>query len=309
MPISAASSDEPFVTRLRGAEKRSLDLIGFAADDRATVDALAVKLGRDGVKLISEPHRLDSPGGGYGFRCFDLDGHVLEISSDVTPGAARELNRGESIPAILSHIVLHTPDLKKAVAFYEEHLGFKVSDWLGDFMCFLRCNEVHHSIAFLPGPPCLNHVAYEMRDIDEMMRGAGRLLKAKVPLKWGPGRHTAGNNTFSYFFDPAGNSVEYTAAVDRVDDATWKPTIYPPASRSRINGAHRSCPTARKAWESRRRTPRSGSRHPSDLLPGPIPPIQRYDFSFGAPARLMASVAGPGEKKCLENGRESRPAW
>lgn len=224
----AEGSDEPFVTRWRGAEKRSLDLIGFAADDRATVDALAVKLGRDGVKLISEPHRLDSPGGGYGFRCFDLDGHVLEISSDVTPGAARELNRGESIPAILSHIVLHTPDLKKAVAFYEEHLGFKVSDWLGDFMCFLRCNEVHHSIAFLPGPPCLNHVAYEMRDIDEMMRGAGRLLKAKVPLKWGPGRHTAGNNTFSYFFDPAGNSVEYTAAVDRVDDATWKPTVYPP---------------------------------------------------------------------------------
>ncbi len=224
----AEGSDEPYVTRLRGAEKRGLDLIGFAAENKAAVDALAQNLARDGVKMISEPKRLHAPGGGYGFRCFDLDGHALEISADSKPGEARELRRGESIPAELSHIVLHTPDIKKSIAFYEKHLGFRVSDWLGDFMCFVRCNEVHHSIAFLPGPPALNHVAYEMRDLDEMMRGAGRLLKVKVPLKWGPGRHTAGNNTFSYFHDPVGNTLEYTAEVERVDDANWKPTVYPP---------------------------------------------------------------------------------
>jgi catechol 2,3-dioxygenase-like lactoylglutathione lyase family enzyme len=223
----AEGSTEPFITRWRGAAKRSLDVIGFATENRATVDALAQQLARAGVKLISDPKRLDSPGGGYGFRCFDPHGHTLEISSDVASVKARELKRGESIPAVLSHVVLHTPDLKKSVNFYEEHLGFRVSDWLGDFMSFLRCNEVHHSIAFIPGPPCLNHIAYEMRDVDEMMRGAGRLLKAKVTLKWGPGRHTAGNNTFSYFLDPVGNSLEYTAEVDRVDDATWKPTVYP----------------------------------------------------------------------------------
>ncbi len=225
----APGSTEPFITRWRGAAKRSLDVIGFAVDNRGTVDALAQRFARGGVKLISDPKRLDSPGGGYGFRCFDPHGHTLEISSDVATVAPRELKRGESIPAVLSHVVLHTPDIKKSVNFYEEQLGFKVSDWLGDFMSFLRCNEVHHSIAFIPGPACLNHVAYEMRDVDEMMRGAGRLLKAKVTLKWGPGRHTAGNNTFSYFLDPVGNSLEYTAEVDRVDDATWKPTVYPPS--------------------------------------------------------------------------------
>ncbi|MGH6979967.1 MAG: VOC family protein, partial [Stellaceae bacterium] len=181
----AEGSSEPFVTRLRGAAQRGLDLLGFAVDSKADVDALAAALDRDGVKLISQPRRLDSHGGGYGFRFFDLDGHAVEISSDVTPGPSRALGRGESVPGSLSHIVLHTPDIKKTVAFYQDKLGFRVSDWLGDFMCFVRCNEVHHSIAFLPGPPCLNHVAYEMRDVDEMMRGAGRLLKAKVPLKWG----------------------------------------------------------------------------------------------------------------------------
>jgi hypothetical protein len=108
----AEGSSEPYVTRLRGAEKRGLDLMGFAATDKAAVDALGRNLARDGVKMISEPRRLDSPGGGYGFRCFDLDGHALEISADATPGEARELKRGESIPSELSHIVLHTPDIK-----------------------------------------------------------------------------------------------------------------------------------------------------------------------------------------------------
>jgi len=225
----AEGSSELFVTRLRGAAQRGLDLIGFAAESAAAVDALAQTMARDGVKMITEPRRLDAPGGGYGFRCFDGDGHALEIASGAEPGPARPLTKGESMPATLSHIVLHTPDVKQTVAFYQRHLGFRVSDWLGDFMCFLRCDELHHSIAFIPGPPSLNHVAYEMRDLDEMMRGAGRLIKAKVPLKWGPGRHVAGNNTFSYFHDPVGNTLEYTAEVERVDDATWQATVYTPS--------------------------------------------------------------------------------
>src|SRR5690606_40336713 len=43
-----------------------------------------------------------------------------------------------------------------------------------------------------------------------------------------PGRHKAGNNTFSYFVTPNGFAVEYTAELDRVDDATWQPTVYEP---------------------------------------------------------------------------------
>jgi 2,3-dihydroxy-p-cumate/2,3-dihydroxybenzoate 3,4-dioxygenase len=47
-----------------------------------------------------------------------------------------------------------------------------------------------------------------------------------VPLQWGPGRHTAGNNTFSYYTTPNGNTVEYTSDLETVDEATWQPTIY-----------------------------------------------------------------------------------
>jgi len=226
--LAAEGSADPYVLRLRKAEERRLDLIAFAATDEASVDALAERLGAAGVKLISQPGPIQGPGGGYGVRFFDLDGRAVEVSAGVAPRPARALDRGESIPASLSHVVLHTPDVKKAADFYVQRLGFRISDWLGDFMCFLRCNEIHHCLAFIPGPPALNHAAFEMRDVDEMMRGLGRLLKQDVVLGWGPGRHVAGNNAFSYFLSPSGAVVEYTAEVQRVDDAAWHATVHRP---------------------------------------------------------------------------------
>lgn len=226
--FAAEGSPEAFVVRIRKAEHVGLDLIGLAASSRADVDALHGRLAAEGVKLISEPHELTSPGGGYGFRLFDPDGRVLEISAEVRPRQARELGRGESIPRELSHVVMHSPDRARAEAFYTGSLGFRVSDWIGDFMIFLRCNEVHHKIALLPGPPALNHVAFEMQSVDEMMRGIGRLRGEGLSLQWGPGRHTAGNNTFSYFQSPNGHIVEYTAEVERVDDGAWQATRYEP---------------------------------------------------------------------------------
>ena len=65
-----------------------------------------------------------------------------------------------------------------------------------------------------------------MRGIDEYMRGTGRLLRAGVEKIWGPGRHLAGNNTFSYFLDPHGNTVEYTTELELVDEDTWHPHMY-----------------------------------------------------------------------------------
>jgi catechol 2,3-dioxygenase-like lactoylglutathione lyase family enzyme len=227
--FAAEGSREQFVFRLRQAAEKRLDVLSFAVADEAAVDARAARLEAAGVKLICQPQRVDGPGEGYGFRFFDTDGRTLEISSGVAERTARQLTRGESIPVSLSHVVLHTPDLKKTVAFYVKQLGFRVSDWLGNFMCFLRCNSVHHCLAFIPGPVSFNHAAFEMRDLDEMMRGVSRLVKENAVLGWGPGRHTAGNNTFAYFKTPGGNVLEYTAEVQRIDEATWQPTVYEPS--------------------------------------------------------------------------------
>lgn len=226
--LAAEGHDELYVLRLRQGEDKRIDVIALAAQSVADVDALFARVEQAGCRIIFPPSALQSLGGGYGFRFFSPDGLPFEISTDVKPGAARRLEAREAIPERISHIVLHSPDHKAATQFFVDVLGFRVSDWLGDFMSFLRCNEWHHRIAFLPGPPCLNHVAYDMTSLDEMMRGIARLRDHDIELRWGPGRHTAGNNTFSYFVTPNGFAVEYTAELERVDDATWQPTVYEP---------------------------------------------------------------------------------
>lgn len=225
----AEGGDEHHVVRLRRSEADRVDVIALAADSRADVDALHDKVAAAGCRMIHVPVPIDGPGGGYGFRFFSPDGLTYEVSSDVARGPFRALVRWEGIPTKISHIVLHSPDHRAATQFFIDVLGFKLSDWLGDFMSFLRCDSAHHRLAILPGPPCLNHVAYDMLGVDDMMRGIHRLKQQGTEVRWGPGRHTAGNNTFSYFTTPAEFAVEYTAELEEVDDATWVAQVHVPA--------------------------------------------------------------------------------
>ncbi len=227
--FKARGAREHHVVRLRKAETNRIDVIALAAASRADVDALHARVAAAGNRVVSAPGELASPGGGYGFRFFSPDGLPFEISSDVAQGSSSAVEHWDGVPVKISHIVLHSPDHQALTHWFIDVLGFKLSDWLGDFMSFLRCNSAHHRIAILPGPPCLNHVAYDMTGVDGMMRGIHRLKHRDVEVRWGPGRHTAGNNTFSYFVTPAGFAVEYTAELEEVDDATWQPTVHIPA--------------------------------------------------------------------------------
>ena len=223
--------DEHHVVRLHKSATNHVEVIALAADAAADVDSLHERIAAAGCRVVHEPRSLHAPGGGYGFRFFSPDGLPFEVSSDVPRSTARAMERWEGLPVKISHIVLHSPDHQAAVQFFTEVLGFRVSDWLGDFMCFLRCNTAHHRLAILPGPPCLNHVAYDMLGVDDMMCGASRLKQRGTELRWGPGRHTAGNNAFSYFTTPNGFAVEYTADLEEVDFEGHRPAVHVPGPR------------------------------------------------------------------------------
>ena len=230
--FAAEGSPEQYSVRVRQAEEKRLDMVAFGAADKASVEQLASDLIAKGVKLIGEPDDLKTLGGGYGFRFFDLEGRTIEVSSDVEVRQHRKIEEREAIPVRLSHVVLNSPEPEKMRAWYEQHLGFRLSDTLkhphmGDLFYFLRCNAQHHSIAISRGPHAsLQHASFELRGIDEYMRGSGRLLRSGFKKIWGPGRHKAGDNTFTYFHDPNGNTMEYTTELDSVDEDTWHPSIF-----------------------------------------------------------------------------------
>jgi catechol 2,3-dioxygenase-like lactoylglutathione lyase family enzyme len=230
--LAAEGSPEQYVVRLRESADKRIDLISFGAATPADVDTLAQQVAADGVPLVSEPGDLQTPGGGYGFRFFDNEGRTVEISADVAVRQHRPIEQGESIPVRLSHVVINSADPEGTRAFYEKHLAFALSDTLmhpnmGEMMWFLRVNSWHHSMAIARCPhPSLHHASFELRGLDEYMRGTGRVLRSGIQKIWGPGRHLAGNNTFSYFLDPNGNTMEYTTELEQIDEDTWHPHLY-----------------------------------------------------------------------------------
>ncbi|MEU8798398.1 VOC family protein [Spirillospora sp. NPDC048819] len=230
--LAAEGSPEQYIVRLRHDTGKRLDLVAFGAASPEDVDALAGRLRDASVQLISEPGELDTPGGGYGFRFFDLDGRTVEVSADVAVREHRKLEAKEAVPVRLSHVVLNAPDIAATRSWYETHLNFALSDTLasphmGEVMHFMRCNPQHHSLAIARGPhTSLHHISFEMRGLDEYMYGTGRLIRSGARMIWGPGRHLAGDNTFSYFLDPHGNTVEYTTELELLDEDTWHPSVH-----------------------------------------------------------------------------------
>ena len=133
-------------------------------------------------------------------------------------------------PQRLGHVVYSTKmaDLAPASRFYQERLGFRLSDATpgGDF---LRCSGTHdhHSLFLLARPDrrAFNHVAFEVGGLDEIILGG----KFMVDRGWKPdspvGRHILGSNLFWYFNNPCGGRTEYYADMDQMNDQ-WKPRVW-----------------------------------------------------------------------------------
>ena len=230
--LAAEGSPERYVIRLRKDADKRLDLVSFGAGSEADVDALAERLIALGVRLAAQPGALATEGGGYGLRFFDLDGRTIEVSAGVETRKHRKVEEQESIPVRLSHVVLNGTDPDRTARWYADVLDFRLSDTLagadmGTVMNFMRCNPRHHSLAFARGPHVsLHHVSFELRGIDEFMRGAGRVHRSGTRMVWGPGRHLAGSNTFAYFLDPQQNTIEYTTELQELDEDAWHPHVY-----------------------------------------------------------------------------------
>ena len=245
-----ATGPDHHVVTLRERPKAGMLGVHFSAPDRATVHALHAQAKALGAKVAGDPRPLPaSEGGGYGFRMSTPEGHPLCISSDVARHATAIEDRTR--PTKLTHVVLNSADVPSQTSFFLDVLGFKWSDSTV-MMDFVRCCSDHHSVAFARGNgPTLNHMAYEMPNIDGLMSGAGRVRKNGYEIMWGVGRHGPGSNVFSYFVEPNGFVTEYTTEVEQVGDnyvghdAKWwtEQNVFP----CRWNMAGVPSPFARKA--------------------------------------------------------------
>ena len=191
--------------------------VTFNSASRKDVAAIAQAVPAHGGSVLRAPGALNEPGGGYGIAFKDPQGRIIRAVCEDARHSDAAVVRDK--PEKLSHVVMNSHDTPAAQAFYEQALGFKLSDRTR-IMAFMRCNSDHHNIAFADADnDCLNHIAFLMPDLDSVMRGGGRMKDAGHAIQWGPGRHGPGNNLFNYFLGPADFVIEYTAEVSSVDDS------------------------------------------------------------------------------------------
>lgn len=213
-----ATGDEHHIVTLHERPKAGLVAVNMAAADRAAVDALHAKAKGMGVEIVGAPEALSAEGGGgYGFDMRTPEGHTIRISSDVARHA--DTIADPTRPVRANHVVFNSPDIDNQMQFFLDTLGFKFSDFSGH-MHFIRCSRNHHAVAIAKASGAgLNHIAFEMKDYDGLMRGVGRMRMADEEIGWGVGRHAGpGRNVFSYFVDPNGYAIEYTTDVDQAGD-------------------------------------------------------------------------------------------
>lgn len=128
-------------------------------------------------------------------------------------------------PRRIGHVVLGTPHTARAVDFYVNLLGFRVSDSiLNGVATFMRVESDHHNLMIQPGPTSyLNHYAVEVDDIDAVgLAGRAVVKECKDASVVGVGRHNLGANVFWYLRDPSGNMFEFFSDMDQiVDEELW----------------------------------------------------------------------------------------
>lgn len=218
------------VLTLREGPRTGLIRIVLDAQDRATVDMLHAQVGKSGRPTDGAPRPLARPGEGYGFGFQDPEGRNFAVMCDVADH--KDVADRPDRPRKISHVNLNCADNEATFAFLRDTLGFRLSDTTRQFR-FIRCNADHHSLVIgFNDDATLNHIAFEMPDMDSVMRGCGRMRDHGYPIEWGPGRHGPGNNTFAYFCGPEELPLEYTGEMQQVDethvvrgpkDWTWPP--------------------------------------------------------------------------------------
>ncbi len=204
----------PYILSLVEAAAPAVRAIEFSGTS-AEVEAVQARAGAAGapVQAFAE---LDAPEGGAGCVVEGPEKQIYRFISEAAP--VDELPHERDRPLQITHAVLNSVDVATCERFVTDALGFQVSDRTRA-MTFVRCNRKHHALAYAHSDvSSLNHIAFEMNDVDGVMRGIGRMRDAGHDVVWGPGRHGPGNNVFGYFIAPYGGVIEYTADVSEVAD-------------------------------------------------------------------------------------------
>lgn len=225
--VSVHRSDDPQLPP--GIEKDpTLREITWCVSDAATLAHFARQLsGLDSFEQHTDLIKFNDPSG-LSVAITISKKKTLTLKSALTNSwdQRQRINQPSPIydratPVEVGHIVLFVANLAQCSSFYQEHLGFTLSDTYPNRGHFLRCTPHggHHDLFLLELPEKrvgLNHIAFTVRDLHEVFGGGLHMSRCGWKTELGPGKHPVSSAIFWYFHAPTGALVEYYADEDEL---------------------------------------------------------------------------------------------
>ncbi|MFT4190623.1 MAG: VOC family protein [Comamonas sp.] len=220
----------------------------YGVADAEVLQAIGAELSRDREVRVDDEgtlHTFDDGGYAIAFRVTRRRAILAPHVGINVPGqaAGRAPNDCASdpgalnLPRSLSHVVYFVPDVAKAEAFYQDRLGFRVTDrfiGLGPFMRPAGTLD-HHTLfmiqSFNSHMVGMNHFTFHLGSANDVLQSGWRFAQKGYKSFWGPGRHVMGSNFFWYFNSPFGGTMEFDADMDQHDDS-WQPRAMPPGAEN-----------------------------------------------------------------------------
>jgi 2,3-dihydroxybiphenyl 1,2-dioxygenase len=211
---------------------QGIGFFGWEVAGAAALDALAARVEASGTPVARGSRALADERHVSDLVVFnDPAGNRLEIfhgaeAADEPFVPGRNISGFRTGPLGMGHVVIHLERIAEVMTFYQEVLGFRISDyWLRPFPAyFFHVNPRHHSIAFIEsGVNMVHHMMVELYSFDDV--GQGYDLALTDPEKIGVtlGRHSGDYVTSFYTWNPSGFLVEYGWGAQVIDSAAWTP--------------------------------------------------------------------------------------
>ena len=194
---------------------KTLSHAGMVCRNENNLNGFKDFLNQKELKLKDYNSELYKPGS---FSIEDPDKNVLCFGV-LKDKSTASLN---GIHAPLQHLTFASEDVESFQNFYENKLGFQVTDRVvknnGELAtCFTTSNHEHHTIAcFKSSKKGMDHHSYEAGDWNHIKGWCDHFASNNIKLMWGPGRHGPGNNLFVFIEDIDGNWIEISAELETV---------------------------------------------------------------------------------------------
>lgn len=220
-------------------EADDVSYLGFEVAGAAQLDALRTRLSEAGVAAGNgDPELVADRGVLELISCTDPDGLRIEVFYGPTLRTETPFASPIGVTAFvtgeqgLGHVVLSVKDITAARRFYQDVLGFRLSDTIrmrptpqfSFDMEFFHCNPRHHTLALIPVPMPrrLHHFMIQVPTLDAVGFALERAEAAGAPITSSLGRHTNDQMVSFYARTPGGFEVEYGFGAIEVDDASWR---------------------------------------------------------------------------------------